>query len=101
MTISTPTENPYRGTEAAPAFEQLTGGRLLARNTVLNLIGQAGPLAIAIFTMPILIRGLGIDRFGVLTLVWLVIGYFSLFDLGIGRALTKFVAEKLGAGQEE
>ena len=82
-------------------YERLTGGRLLVRNTVLNFIGQGGPLVIAIFAIPILIKELGIDRFGVLTLVWMVIGYFSLFDLGTGRALTKFVAEKLGAGQEE
>jgi len=27
-----------------------------------------------------------------------VVGYFSLFDLGLGRALTKLVAEKLGKG---
>jgi len=34
-----------------------------------------------------------------MTLAWVVIGYFSLFDFGFGRALTKLVAEKLGAGQ--
>ena len=51
-------------------------------------------------TIPVLIRGLGTDRFGVLTLVWMVLGYFSLFDLGLGRALTKLVAERLGLGLE-
>ena len=30
---------------------------------------------------PSLIRRLGTDRFGVLTLAWALIGYFSLFDL--------------------
>ncbi|MFV1975715.1 MAG: flippase, partial [Candidatus Scalindua sp.] len=45
--------------------------------------------------------GLGTARFGVLTLAWMVVGYFSLFDLGLGRALTKLVAEKLGAGKDE
>lgn len=29
------------------------------------------------------------------TLVWVVIGYFSLFDLGLGRSLTKAVSDKL------
>jgi O-antigen/teichoic acid export membrane protein len=83
------------------AHERFTGGRLLVRNSVLNLIGQGGPLVAAIFAIPVLVKGLGIDRFGVLTLAWIVIGYFSLFDFGIARALTKFVAEKLAAGQEE
>ena len=86
---------------AAPHCERLTGSRLLVRNTGFNFFGQAGPLVIAIFTIPILIKGLGIDRFGVLTLAWVLIGYFGLFDLGMGRALTKFVAERIGTGQEE
>ena len=78
----------------------LTSGRLLARNTLFNLIGQAAPMLVAIFAIPMLIKGLGTERFGVLTLAWMAVGYFSLFDLGLGRALTKLVAEKLGAGQE-
>lgn len=79
----------------------LVSGAVVTRNTFLNLIGQGAPLLLAIFVIPILIKELGTDRFGVLTLAWMVIGYFSLFDLGIGRALTKIVAEKLGAGQKE
>src|SRR2546422_5527603 len=40
----------------------LTGGRLLARNTVWNLVGNGAPMAVAVFCIPILIRGLGTDR---------------------------------------
>lgn len=80
---------------------RLTSGGRLARNTVWNLIGSCAPLVVAALTIPPIINGLGTDRFGVLTLAWAVIGYFSLFDLGIGRALTQMVAEKLGAGRED
>ena len=80
-----------------PTNELISGTRL-ARNSALNLLGLCSPLLVAIVAIPILIRGLGTDRFGVLTLVWVVIGYSSLFDLGLSRALTKIVAEKLGAG---
>jgi len=78
----------------------LMSGRLLARNTLWNLTGQILPMAVALFAIPILIRGIGVPRFGVLSLAWIVIGYFSLFDFGMGRALTKLVAEKLGTGEE-
>jgi len=78
----------------------LTSGRLLARNVIWNLIGNGAPMIVAIFAIPILIRGLGKDRFGVLALAWALIGYASLFDLGLGRALTQLVAKKLGAGED-
>ncbi len=78
----------------------LIGGRRLARNVVWNLLGTGAPLLVAVVAIPLLIDGLGTARFGVLTLAWMVVGYFSLFDLGLGRALTKLVAEKLGKGQD-
>jgi O-antigen/teichoic acid export membrane protein len=78
----------------------LTSGRLLAKNTLWNLAGGA-PVVLAIFSIPILIRDLGKDRFGVLALAWALVGYASFFDVGLGRALTQLVARKLGAGEEE
>ncbi len=73
----------------------------LARNTVWNLFGQVAPALAAVFTVPILIHGLGVERFGVLTLIWMVVGYFSVFDLGLGRALTQLLAERLGRNDHE
>lgn len=75
----------------------MTSVQRLTRNTLWNLLGQGLPLAAAVFAIPILVRHLGTDRFGILTLVWMAIGYFSVFDLGLGRALTKLVAGKLGS----
>jgi O-antigen/teichoic acid export membrane protein len=74
----------------------VTTSRVLARNTVLNVVGQVVPMIAALVSIPILIRHLGTARFGVLTLAWAMIGYFSLFDLGLGRALTQAVAARLG-----
>src|SRR5580704_14508628 len=75
----------------------LTRGSLLAQNTIWNLIGGS-PVIVAVFSIPILIHGLGKSRFGVLALAWALIGYASLFDIGLGRALTQLVAKKLGSG---
>ena len=76
-------------------------GSLLARNTMLNFIGQIVPLLVGVATIPFIVRGLGTDRFGLLSLAWVVLGYFAVFDLGLGRATTKFVAEALGRGEED
>lgn len=76
----------------------MIGNRGLARNAVWNLLSLAAPMLVALGAIPVLIRTLGIDRFGILTLAWMLIGYCSLFDLGLGRALTKLVSE--GVGEE-
>src|SRR5258708_24833208 len=79
---------------------QLVSGGVLIRSTLWNFIGQAIPLFIAIRAFPVLVAKLGIERFGVLTLVWVAIGYFSLFDLGLGRAMTQMIASNLGQRAE-
>lgn len=77
----------------------VTSSRLLARNTALNLVGQVVPMAAAVVAIPLLISHLGAARFGILTLAWAAIGYFGLFDLGLGRALTQAVAARLGSAE--
>jgi O-antigen/teichoic acid export membrane protein len=76
--------------------------RPIARNTLWNFFGMAAPVLVALFTIPLIIKGLGTDRFGLLALAWVVMGYFGLFDFGLGLATTRFVAEyvetkKIGA----
>jgi O-antigen/teichoic acid export membrane protein len=69
----------------------------LARNTALNFAGQLLPAIAAFIAIPILVRAIGAAQFGILTLAWTAVGYFSLFDFGIGRALTHAIASRLGA----
>jgi hypothetical protein len=52
----------------------------LKRNIVWNLAGTGLPLLVGALTIPYLPRTTGVEAFGVLTLVWALIGYFSLFD---------------------
>lgn len=67
----------------------------VGHNAVLNFLGLAVPLVLAFFVMPIAARNLGSARFGLLGLAWAVTEYLNLFDLGLGRALVKFVADAL------
>ena len=77
------------------SLQTVLGGSLLTKNSIINLLGLAVPIVAAAFAIPLLISGLGTDRFGILTLAWMVIGYFTLFDLGLGRALTQTIAATL------
>ena len=71
---------------------------LLTRNWVLNLLGWVVPLSVAFVVIPYVVKGLGPERFGVLSLASALLGYFGIFDLGLGRATTKTVAECLAQG---
>lgn len=57
----------------------------------------------ALAAVPFLIEHLGQERLGVLSLIWVVVGYFSFLDMGLGRAVTVAVAccrssgERVGA----
>lgn len=71
------------------------GKSLIARNSILNLLGQVLPGVIGVVTIPYIVRGLGTDGYGILSIAYVVLGYFSIFDLGLSRATVKFVAEHL------
>lgn len=47
---------------------------------------------VGLLALPFLLQRVGVDKLGVLTLVWTLIGYFSIFDLGLGRALTHHIS---------
>lgn len=75
--------------------------KLIFRNTALNFLGLVVPLAVGFLSIPLVVRALGTQRFGILSLVWVVFGYFGLFDLGLGRTATKYISEALGREQTE
>lgn len=79
----------------------LTSGRLLARNTLLNLAGTVAPFLVALVALPIIIRAIGVDRYGVFTLSMMAVGYLGLFDLGLGQALIKFISETAATNEQE
>jgi O-antigen/teichoic acid export membrane protein len=78
----------------------LTNSRLLANNTLWNLTGRFLPVMVALVTIPFVVHILGPERFGILSLALAFVGYFGLLDLGLGRALTQFVSQKIGEGRE-
>lgn len=67
----------------------------IVKNTFYNLIGFFFPVIAALVFIPTLLEKLGDEKFGLLNIIWIVVGYFSLFDFGVSRTLTKVISEKL------
>jgi O-antigen/teichoic acid export membrane protein len=67
--------------------------RELSQKALYSLLVQVVPLIAGLFLIPVFAREMGAERFSFLSLAWAILGYFSFFDLGVGRTLTKIVAE--------
>jgi len=70
------------------------------RNLCWNFSGMAIPIIIALIAIPVLLRYLGPNRFGILAIAWAVLGYFSLFDFGVGRATTRYLSASIKANND-
>ncbi len=71
---------------------------MLLRNSLWNLAGAALPALVALATVPLLIDGLGLEGFGIVTVIGAVVGYAGLFDISLSAGAIKYLAEHHARG---
>lgn len=74
---------------------------MLLRNSLWNLSGSMLPAIAALVTVPMLIVGLGVEGFGIVTLVGSVIGYFGILDINLNAGAIKYLAEHHASGDRK
>lgn len=72
------------------------GRRSFSQNSLLNFGANAVLLAIALVCMPFIVQRLGEERLGLLLILWLMVGYMNMLDVGMGQTAMKFVVEAIG-----
>ena len=65
----------------------------LIRNTFFNFVGRSWAMLVTLFLTPYIVSKLGMQRFGVWSLIFVITSYFSLLDLGLGASFVKYIAE--------
>ncbi|MBW5438029.1 flippase [Bradyrhizobium canariense] len=88
---------PARVADPSAGDRSVSG--LFFSNTILNYVGQGLILILTLATTPYTVRRLGPELFGIVALVQVIAGFGSLLNLGIGRALTKYVSELYWKGE--
>ncbi len=74
---------------------------LLKRNTIANLIGSNWPSLMGIVFVPLYIKFMGIESYGLVGLFATVTSLFSLIDMGMSTTLNREMARLSTHGQED
>lgn len=70
-------------------------------NAIYNLIPQLWFLGLTVFTTPFVLHRLGVDAYGILSIVTIVGGYLAFLDLGLNVAVIRFIAAHDAKGENE
>ena len=70
-------------------------------NAIANYGGFAASIAVVFFLTPLLVSTLGMEAFGLWTLVFATVGLVGLLDMGLQTTTVKFVGECKGRGDIE
>ena len=65
----------------------------IRKYTITNILGSIIPIAVTLVTVPLYLDILGDVRYGVLTLVWLIMGYFGFLEMGLGKATANHISK--------
>lgn len=80
---------------------QLSKAGLIGRNIKFSALGKGITFLVSFILFPFIVSRLGKEIYGIYRLVFSIIAYVAIMDLGVHSAVTKFVAEFKGKNDTE
>lgn len=71
------------------------------KHVLTNLVGSALPILIVIVSVPLYLHAIGVEKFGILSIIWIVFGYFGVLDFGVSRAVTNAISRVRADGPKK
>lgn len=86
-----------------PSKSDLTAqrDRSIRLAVITSLVSKLGTIVLRLVSIPIAIRVLGIDQFGVYAAITMAVGLIDMLHVGIGPALTREISRALARGDRE
>lgn len=94
------TTSPAETITAESRTSGLVSSALLARNATLNIVTEGWLGLVLLANIPLLVKFLGQESFGLFSLAWVVVGYLAFLDIGVSTATTKFTSEYLARHEQ-
>lgn len=74
--------------------------RTILKNTLSNWVGMVATTIVAILMTPYILKYIGDERYGIYQIVFSVLNYLILLELGMRGSVTRFASKYIHAGEE-
>lgn len=88
-------------TDSQPLDATSHRDRSIRLAVITSLVSKLGTIVLRLVSIPIAIRLLGIDQFGVYTAITMAVGLIDMMQIGIGPALTRELSRAVAKGDRE
>ncbi|MDB5525908.1 MAG: polysaccharide biosynthesis protein [Rhizobium sp.] len=68
----------------------------LSRNAAYTMTSAVLQIGVTLVTIPIYLSVIGLERYGVVVVIWLLFEYVMIFNLGLDRAAINFLSKHIG-----
>lgn len=87
--------------ESPKAKGSMTRNRAIRLAVLTSILSKCGTMLLRLVSIPVAIKALGMEEFGVYATITMVVGMLDMMHVGIGPALTRGIAQAVAKGDRD